>query len=95
MPDISSSVRAGKYTAAPTDLAFSPDAGASPVDGLTNTRSVTVTGSLVEAGLAVRLFDTTTGSDLGHATAVGTTFSVPVLLTGSGTHKLRVQARPG
>src|SRR5262249_2542272 len=31
-------------------------------------------------------------TDLGHATTVGTTFSVPVLLTGPGTHKLRVQA---
>jgi hypothetical protein len=61
-------------------------------DDLTNTRSVTVSGSLSEAGLAVRLFDMTAGTDLGYATVAGTTFSAPVLLTSAGSHKLRAYA---
>ncbi|NUQ61376.1 MAG: S8 family serine peptidase [Pirellulales bacterium] len=78
--------------AAPTDLSFAPDAGTSATDGLTNTRSVTVAGSVTETGLAVRLDDATTNTDLGHATVVGTTFSASVLVSGAGIHKLRAHA---
>lgn len=77
---------------APRDLAASPDRGVSETDGLTNSRSLVISGALAEAGLRVRLVDSTTGIDLGQATVDGLNFSVSVSLTGSGAHVLRVIA---
>jgi len=62
--------------AAPTDLAISPNTGATP--GLTDTGSVTLTGTLAESGLAVDVMDGNT--DLGYANVTGTSFSIALNL---------------
>ena len=62
--------------AAPTDLAISPNTGVSA--GLTDTGSVTLTGTLPEPGLSVDVMDGNT--DLGYANVTGTTFSIALNL---------------
>ena len=73
--------------AAPTALAISPNTGSTP--GMTNTRSVTVTGSLRESGLSVDVMDGTT--ELGDATVTGTAFSMALNLP-NGVNDLEVTA---
>ena len=73
--------------AAPTDLAISPNTGASP--GLTGTPAVTLTGMLAEPGLSVDVMDGNT--DLGYANVTGTTFSMPLDLI-AGANQLAVTA---
>ncbi|MFI5458474.1 MAG: SdrD B-like domain-containing protein [Isosphaerales bacterium] len=73
--------------AAPTDLAISPNTGASA--GVTNTGLVTLTGSLAESGLSVDVMDGHT--DLGYATVSGTTFSMALNLP-AGANELQVTA---
>ena len=73
--------------AAPTDLAISPNTGATP--GLTDTGAVTLTGTLSESGLTVDVMDGTT--DLGFATVTGTTFSIALNLP-AGANQLEVTA---
>ena len=73
--------------AAPTDLAISPNTGATP--GLTDTGAVTLTGTLSESGLAVDVMDGTT--DLGFATVTGTSFSIALNLP-AGANQLEVTA---
>ena len=73
--------------AAPTDLAISPNTGATP--GLTDTGAVTLTGALSESGLTVDVMDGTT--DLGFATVTGTTFSIALNLP-AGANQLEVTA---
>ena len=77
--------------ASPTNLAISPDTGASSTDGITDTGSLTLTGSLGAAGLKVDVFDATANTELGDATVTGTTFSLPIQLA-AGTHQLLVTA---
>ena len=72
---------------APTDLAISPNTGATP--GLTDTGAVTLTGTLSESGLAIDVMDGTT--DLGFATVNGTTFSIALNLP-AGANQLEVTA---
>jgi RHS repeat-associated protein len=80
-------VLATSAPAAPTDLAISPNTGASP--GVTNTGLVTLTGTLPESGLAVDVMDGNT--DLGFATVSGTSFSMTLDLP-AGTNQLAVTA---
>ncbi len=76
---------------APTDLAISPDTGASSSDGITDTGTLTLTGSLSASGLTVEVFDETAGVQLANATVKGTSLSESLSLAG-GTHDLRVIA---
>ena len=78
--------------AAPTGVAIAPDSGASAADLLTNAMQFTLSGTLGEEGLAVRISDRTTGVELGYATVTGTTFSMPIKLADAGKHELRVRA---
>ena len=73
--------------AAPTDLAISPNTGATP--GVTDTGSVTLTGTLSEPGLSVDVMDGNT--DLGYANVTGTTFSIALNLP-NGANPLAVTA---
>ena len=77
--------------AAPTGLSVTPDTGASAADGLTRAATVTFSGRLGEGGLRVRVYDATTGADLGPADVAGTGFS-RVLTLAPGPHQLRVRA---
>jgi autotransporter-associated beta strand protein len=77
---------------APTNLAVAPDAGASATDGLTNSLTLTVTGTLPEPGMSVTLIDTSTGAGLGQATVTGTTFSRTVTFVTPGAHVIRAVA---
>ena len=72
---------------APTDLTISPNTGVSP--GLTDTGSVTLTGSLPETGLSVDVMDGNT--DLGYANVTGTSFSIALTLP-AGSNDLSVTA---
>ncbi len=72
---------------APTDLAISPNTGASA--GLTDTGSVTLAGTLPETGLSVDVMDGNT--DLGYANVDGTTFSIALTLP-AGANDLSVTA---
>ncbi len=71
----------------PTNLAITPNAGAS--SGLTDTGSVTLTGTLPETGLSVDVMDGNT--DLGYANVTGTSFSIALTLT-AGANDLSVTA---
>ncbi len=77
---------------APSMLAISPDNGEFSNDGVTDTGSITLTGSLDEFNLSVNIFDTTTQTDLGAASVDGTSFSASLSL-GEGTHVLDVTAK--
>jgi hypothetical protein len=76
---------------APTNVHISPDNGSSSTDGITNTLSFDVLGSVADPSYSVRLYDLTTNTDLGSATVTGTTFSGAVTLDGVGMHDLRVR----
>lgn len=78
--------------AAATNLAVNPDSGSNDADGVINTLRFTLTGSVGEAGLAVRVSDRTTGNEIGYATVAGNNFSIPVVLDGAGRHELRVRS---
>ncbi len=77
--------------AAPLGLAISPDLGASSSDGITNTGTLTLTGSLGGKGLSALVFDETAGVQLANATVNGTSFSEALSLA-AGVHDLRVIA---
>jgi hypothetical protein len=81
--------------AAAADLAITPDTGSAAHDGLTNTLNFTLSGTLGEEGLAVRISDLTSGNEIGYATVSGTTFSIPVAFDAGGRHELRVRAVDG
>jgi hypothetical protein len=78
--------------ASPTNLFIAPDLGISATDGLTSTNSLTLAGTVGASNLTVRAKDTTTGSDLGTATVIGTNFSAFLQFTVEGTHHLQVNA---
>jgi len=71
----------------PIVLAISPNTGVSP--GLTDTGSVTLTGTVSEPGLTVHVYNA--GIDLGLATVNGTSFSIPLNLP-AGSNALQVTA---
>ena len=71
----------------PVVQAISPNTGASP--GLTDTGSVTLTGTVADAGLTVHVYDGAT--DLGLATVNGTSFSIALNLP-AGSNPLQVTA---
>jgi hypothetical protein len=77
---------------APTNLVMTPDLGISATDGLTSTNSVTFSGSLGTSNLTVRVYDTTSGADLGTATVTGTNFSTELTFTVEGRHHLQFNA---
>ena len=68
--------------AAPSDLAISPDTGASSTDGITDTGTLTLSGKLGSAGLSVELFDETLNVRLSDATVNGTAFTDGALARG-------------
>ena len=76
--------------AAPTSLQFTPDTGASDVDGRTNATNVVISGLVSEAG-EVRLFDVMTGRDLGAAVVSNGAFSAMVDLVTPGAHQVRAR----
>ena len=78
--------------ASPTNLVISPDLGLSASDGLTSINSLTLTGTVGTTNLTVRIFDDTTGSDLGTASVIETNFSAGLTFSAPGQHHLRVTA---
>ena len=74
----------------PTNLVMIPDSGVSSSDGLTDTNTVMLTGTVGVSNLTVRVLDQTTGSDLGAATVTGTNFSTLLSFTITGHHQLKV-----
>ncbi|MDB5330318.1 MAG: hypothetical protein JWP03_1469, partial [Phycisphaerales bacterium] len=74
--------------AAPTNLAVSPDNGASPSDDVTDTGDITLTGTVSEPGLRVEVYDGLS-TKLADAVVTGTTFAAALTL-GPGVHSLRV-----
>ncbi len=79
----------------PENLAMTPDTGVSDTDGLTRSREITLTGTLAETGLSVRLVDETLGEELGYATVDGTTFTHTFALGDGVNHRIRVRAIDG
>lgn len=77
--------------AAPTAISVTPDNGVSSTDRLINTLTPTISGTLSEAGLTVRLVDLTTSIDLGYADVVGMQFSKTLTLQGAGAHRIQVR----
>lgn len=77
--------------AAPTAILVTPDNGVSSTDRLINTLTPTISGTLSEAGLTVRLVDLTTSIDLGYADVVGMQFSKTLTLQGAGAHRIQVR----
>jgi len=78
--------------AAPTDLAIAPDLGISATDGRTSASIVTLSGTLAETNLSVRLYDVNTRADLGEAIVVGTNFSHTLTIVSPGAHQVRARA---
>ena len=79
--------------AAPSGLALVPDRGVSSTDLLINTLRPTLTGSLGEPGIDVKVYDLTTQRELAVGRpASGNRFSLPLDLQTPGTHRLRVYA---
>jgi uncharacterized membrane protein YgcG len=73
-----------------TDLAVSPDTGSSAADAVTTAQTLTLTGRVAETGLAVTVFDTTAGQDLGAAVVTGMDFALPIAFAAAGRHDLRI-----
>jgi len=76
----------------PTNLAFTPDLGASATDRRTSTPTLTFFGQVAETNLAVRLYDLTTQTDLGEATITNSTFTHTVTFAAAGAHAIRARA---
>jgi hypothetical protein len=75
----------------PTLLALAPDPGVSATDELINTLTPTLTGSLPETNLTVRVSNLTTGTDYGTAAINGQQFAKPLSLVTAGAHQLQVR----
>jgi uncharacterized repeat protein (TIGR01451 family) len=88
-PSVSTLVTVLQPASPPTNLAISPNTGISA--GLTDTGAVTFTGTLGQTGETVDVFDTSTNTDLGGATVIGTSFSLALNLA-EGSHMLRARA---
>jgi hypothetical protein len=76
----------------PTNLVIVPDLGVSATDGITSTNPITLLGSVAGSNLTVRVYDESAASDLGVTALNGTNFSLSLLLSGSGSHRLKVTA---
>ncbi len=68
--------RDGAPPVAATDLAVTPDTGVADDDAVTAATTLTLTGTVGEAGLGVRVRNLTNGRDLGEADVTGTSFSL-------------------
>lgn len=75
----------------PTQLAISPDLGASSTDGITSVQNVTLSGPLLEPNLTIHVFDVTANADMGSATVTANSLSKPLQLA-EGLHRFRLQA---
>ena len=84
MPTIAYDTLAPNVPGAPA-LASGDDSGASSSDKLTNKSLLTFTSSAVD-GTTVRLYDG--GVEIGHVTASGGKYSIPVNNLGEGAHSL-------
>jgi hypothetical protein len=76
----------------PAALSVSPDAGVSNTDGLINTLTPTLSGTMGETNLTVRVRNLTTGVNYGPADATGLAFSKALSLGVAGAHKLEIHA---
>jgi hypothetical protein len=81
-----------KAPAAPTRLAITPDRGISASDGLTNTLSLTVHGSVATGTVSVGVVDSSSNVNLGRVAVFGAKFALPVILPAAGSHSLSVVA---
>jgi len=77
--------------AAPTNLTIVPDTGTSATDGLTKSKTVTLSGTLAETGLSVRLVDLVTNTDLGYADVTGTQFAKQITVTADGQNRIQIR----
>lgn len=77
--------------ASATRLRVEPDLGSSSSDGLINTLTPDLKGTLSEKNLTVRVFDLTSQRDLGQITSPGTEFTLPLDLQTPGAHRLRIR----
>ena len=75
---------------APTNVALTPDNGVSNSDGITNTELVSITGTVDAPGLSIRIYDNSTGHEIGFGPADGLSFSIPINLVSPGAHELWV-----
>ena len=78
-----------------TNLHITPDDGVSNTDGLTDSKTITLAGTLPETGDAERLTDMTTNKELGYATVTDTSFAGTFTLSSGGTHHLRARTVDG
>jgi hypothetical protein len=78
--------------ASPTNLCITPDTGISATDGLTDTNSIVLSGTVAATNLTVRLTDQTSGADLGTAAVNGTNFTAALTFTTVGQHQLKLTA---
>jgi len=77
---------------APTYLAIAPDTGISSTDGLTDTNSLVLSGTLGASNWIARVFDVTSDTYLGAAIVNGTNFSEALTFNAAGAHQLQVIA---
>ena len=77
--------------AAAEHFAITPANGLSATDFVTIARTVTVTGTIGELGLAVRFVDLAVDKDLGYATVVGNTFTKTITLTSEGLNRIQIK----
>lgn len=75
----------------PVNLALAPDLGVSATDELINTLTPTLTGTLPETNLTVRVSNLTTGADYGTAAINGQQFAKPLAFATAGAHQLQVR----
>jgi hypothetical protein len=78
--------------AMPTNLVVVPTGGGIVRNGVSSTLSVTLSGSVGEAGLLVHLYDATFYANLPDATVTGTSFSKALVFATAGAHRIQVQA---
>jgi hypothetical protein len=78
--------------AAPTNLAITPDTGVFADDGLTATNTIVLSGAVATTNLAVRVWDQTSGTDLGSAVVNGTAFTKSLNFIAQGQHQLKLTA---
>ncbi len=75
----------------PRDLALTPDTGISSIDGITNARQVTLSGTLPEPGMSVFVQDERSGVPLGRANVPGTSFSYVLGSEESGARRIKLR----
>ncbi len=78
--------------ATPTAIALNPDRGVSTNDALINTLTPTLSGTVAETNLTVRVKNLTTGVDYGPATTSGQRFTKALTFDTAGAHQLQIRA---